>query len=90
VLSIVLQDWPENIALRVTETDDNDEYIERKNINIKEDIRAVKHFISRYKKAFERIELKYDINGKSAEESAQEIVETMIYPRISKTYSLPQ
>jgi len=89
VLSIVLQDWPENIALRMTETDDNDEYIKRKNINIKEDIKDVKYFFSRYKKAFERIELKYDINGKSAEESAQEIVETMICPRISQTYALP-
>jgi len=78
VLSIVLRDSPENIALRLTETDDNDEHIERENIDMKEDIKAVKYFISRYKKAFERIELKYDINGKSAEDSAFEIIESII------------
>ena len=80
VKSIVLRDDPENIASRLTETDDSDEFVERKNIDMKEDIKDIKYFISRYKKAFDRIELKYDINGKSAEESAHEIIEAMIKP----------
>ena len=51
---------------------------------MKEDIKDVKYFISRYKKAFERIELKYDINGKSAKDSAYEIIEAMVKPLLLK------
>jgi hypothetical protein len=80
VFAVVLQDTPENIASRMIDTDDYDNIIENQVRNRKEDIRDIKFFISRYKKAFARIENKYDIAGKSADIAANEIVETVIIP----------
>jgi shikimate kinase len=78
VLSIVLQDSPENIADRLIDTDENDRVIESPNRNRKEDIRDIKFYISRYKKAFERIESHYDVNGKNPVVAAHEIIKTII------------
>jgi shikimate kinase len=78
VLSIVLHDSPENIADRMIYTDDNDEVIEIPDLDIKEEIRDVKYFISRYKKGFNRIESHYDVNGKDPAVAAHEIIKTII------------
>jgi len=79
VFSIVLQDSPENIANRMIDTDENDNVIDVVR-DRKTDIRDARFFISRYKKAFERIEHKYDIDGKTAYAAACEIIETIIKP----------
>jgi len=80
VLSIVLQESPENIVDRLVYTDKYDNVIEDPERDWKEEIRDIKYFISRYKKAFERIEHKYDVDGKTADVAAHEIVETIIRP----------
>ena len=80
VFSILLQDSPENIAKRMIDTDDDDSIIENSNRNVKEDIKDARYFISRYKRAFERIEHKYNIAGKTADATAIEIIETIIQP----------
>jgi shikimate kinase len=80
VFSIVLHDSPENIAKRMIETDEDDNIIENLEIDLKENIKDARYFISRYKKAFERIEYKYDIAGKIADVAAIEIIETIIRP----------
>ena len=82
VFSILLQDSPENIARRMIDTDDYDNVIENPVRDFKTDIKDVKYFISRYKKAFERIENKYAIAGKSADVAAIDIIETIIKPNI--------
>ena len=78
VFSIVLQDSPENIADRVVYTDENDNVIENPVRDVKTDIRDIKYFISRYKKAFDRIEHKYDIAGRDASTAAREIIDNII------------
>jgi shikimate kinase len=80
VLSIVLRDSPENIADRMICTDENDVVIENHNRDRNEDIKDIRYFMSRYKKAFERIESSYDIDGKSPGAAAREIIETIIMP----------
>ena len=55
-------------------TDDDDNVIENVESNIKNEIKDVRYFISRYKRAFSSIENKYDINGKTAYEAAKEII----------------
>jgi shikimate kinase len=80
VLSIVLQDSPENIADRMIDTDEDDNVLENSKRDRKTDIRDIKYFITRYKKAFERIKYKYDIAGKEASVAAHEIIETIIKP----------
>ena len=82
VFSILLQDSPENIARRMIDTDDYDNVIENCEHDLKTDIKDVKYFISRYKKAFERIEHKYDIAGKTADVAAIDIIETIIKPNM--------
>lgn len=82
VLSIELQDSPENIAKRLIYTDENDVVIVRDDIdikrNMKEDIRDMKYFISYYKKAFSKIENKYNIDGKSAAEAAIDVIDIIM------------
>ena len=78
VFSVEIQDCPENIAKRVIYTDKNNNIIENPDRNIKAEIKDTKYFISKYKRAFSNIENKYCINGKSAEEAAKEIIETII------------
>jgi len=80
VFSIVLQDSPENIANRMIDTDEDDNVLVNFKRDRKDDIRDIKYFISHYKKAFERIEHKYDIAGKDASTAACEIIETIINP----------
>ena len=80
VFSIVLHDSPENIARRMIDTDENDNIIESCERDIKADLKVVKYFISRYKKAFSKIENKYNVGGKSALEAANEIIGTIIMP----------
>ena len=80
VFSIVLQDSPENIAKRMIDTDDYDNVIENAERDIKTNIKDTRYFISRYKKAFERVEHKHDIAGKTANAAAIEIIETIIKP----------
>ena len=80
VLSIVLQDSPENIVDRMIYTDDADNVIENPERDRKTEISDIKYFICRYKKAYERIEHKYDIAGKAAITAAREIIETIIKP----------
>jgi len=75
VFPIVLQDEPENIARRMIETDDEDNIIENYVGDFKEDLRDVKYFISYYKNAHKLLGNKYDIDGKSADESARQISE---------------
>ena len=74
VFSIVLEDAAENIAKRMIMTDDEDNIIEDYIGDFEEDLKDVKYFISRYKNAHSRIEHKYYIEGKNAEETAKEIV----------------
>jgi len=57
---------------------EDDNLIENPKRNTKEDIRFVKYVISHYKKAFERIEHKYDVAGKAPLVVAREIIETII------------
>ena len=83
VFSILLQDSPENIVKRLVYTDDEDNVLENPERNFKEELKDIRHFITRYKRAFERIENKYDIAGKSADIAAIEIVETIIKPYCS-------
>ena len=73
VFPIELRDLPENIALRMIETDDEDNLIENYVGNYKLDLRDTKYFISRYKNAFSWIETKYEINGKSALDAATDL-----------------
>ena len=74
VFSIVLQDTPENIARRVVYTDENDNIMENPETDLRADIRDIKYFVARYKNAFSKIENHYFIDGKSAGESARDIV----------------
>jgi len=85
VFSIVLQDTPENIADRMIETDDNDIIIENQESDRKQDIKDVKYFISRYKNAYKKIPCHYHINGKSASEAADEIIDKILRPAIQST-----
>ena len=78
VISIELQDSPENIAKRLVYTDENDNIIENHLSDIKQEIKDVKYFISHYRKAFSHITIKYHINGKTALEAAREIIDTII------------
>ena len=80
VFSILLQDSHENIAKRLIDTDDDGNVIEDLERDLKTDIKDIRYFISRYKKAFERIEYKHDIAGKTADVAAIEIIETIIKP----------
>jgi len=82
VLSIVLQDTPENIADRMVDTDDNDIIIENRESDRKEDIKDIKYFISRYKSAYRKIPCHYHINGKSASEAADDIINKILKPAI--------
>ena len=77
VFSIELRDSPENIANRIIYTDDDDKIIENMDIDIFSEIKDTKYFISRYKKAFSWIENKYDINGKTAAEAADDIIDLL-------------
>jgi len=76
VFSIVLQDTPENIVDRMIYTDDDDNIIEINlaEAELKEELSDVKYFISRYKNAYSRIEHHYQINGKTADEVADDII----------------
>ena len=74
VFQIVLHDTPENIADRMIYTDDNDMPIENPEPNRKEEIKDIKYFISQYKKAHQKIQNHYHINGKSASDAADEII----------------
>jgi len=80
LLCILNEDSPENIAKRLIDTDDDDNVIENLERGLKTDIKDVRYFISRYKKAFERIEHKYNIAGKTANVAAIEIIDTVIKP----------
>jgi shikimate kinase len=82
VFPIVLYDSPENIADRIVETDDFDNVIENQTRDIKADIRDIRYFISRYKKAFERVETKFNVAGKSADVASLEIIKLIINPQI--------
>ena len=75
VFPIVLQDTPENIADRMIATDDNDEIIENQESDINQNIKDARYFISRYKSAYSKIRCHYHINGKSASEAADDIVD---------------
>ncbi|MDR1111333.1 MAG: hypothetical protein LBP92_11735 [Deltaproteobacteria bacterium] len=75
ILSIELQDTPENIAKRIIYTDENDNLIENIESDLQRDIDDIKYYITHYKKAFSNIEHKYQINGKSALEAAREVVD---------------
>ena len=44
------------------------------------ELKDIRYFISRDKKAFDRIEQKYFIDGKAADVAAIEIIETIIKP----------
>ena len=80
VLSILLQDSPENIVKRLVYTDDFDLVIENPKRDNKAELKDIRYFISRYKKAFDRIEQKHFIDGKTADVAANEIIETIIKP----------
>ena len=47
-----------------------------------QEIKDVKYFISRYKKAYSKIQCHYYINGKSALEAANEIINEILNPVI--------
>jgi len=78
VFSIVLEDAPENIADRMICTDAFDLPIENIKPNRQNDIKDVKYFISRYKNAHNKIQCHFQINGKSASESADTIIREII------------
>ena len=80
VFSIVLQDSPENIVKRLVYTDDYDIVIENPERDYKAELKDIRYFISRYKRAFDRIEHKYFIDGKAANVATNEIIETIIKP----------
>ena len=80
VFSILLQDSPENIVKRMVYTDDLDIVIKNPERDYKAELKDIRYFISRYKKAFDRIEHKYDIAGNTADAAANEIIETIIKP----------
>ena len=58
--------------------DDNDIVTEVPDRDRRWEIKEIKKDITFYKKAFSKIENKYNINGKPADEAANDIVETII------------
>jgi shikimate kinase len=77
IICIELRDKPGFIAKRMFVYDDNDEIIEGV-YNYKENLSDAKYYISRYKNTFNRhIELKYEIDGKTALDAANDLADVL-------------
>jgi len=88
VFLIELKDWPENIAQRIVYTDDDDNPIEDYETDIGFEIKDTKRSISCFKNAYDKIENKYFIDGKTAHESAMEIISMIQSNDLIPAYSL--
>jgi len=88
VFLIELKDWPEEIAQRIVYTDDDDNPIEDFEIDIAHEIKETKRSISYFKNAYDKIENKYFIDGKTAHEAAKEIIDMIQSGELIPAYSV--